>query len=864
MSATDTLEAGGRPAASWLQGLPLALRLALRELRGGIRGFYVFIACVALGVMVITAVGALSDAMRSGFERQGKTILGGDAVLSRMHKRIEPEERAFLDRQGRVSETATMRTMARKLDGSDQSLAEVKAVDAAYPLVGEVKLEGKGKQPLGLVDALAGNGAALDPILMERLGLAIGDRFSMGSGELVARAAITAEPDGIADRLTFGPRILVSHATLASTGLVQPGALVRWRYAVLQGEESLASLLSLRDAVKTGMPDAGFTVADRRDPSPQVTRTLERLRQFLTLIGLTSLLIGGVGVANAVATFIDRRRKVIATLKSVGASSRLVLSIFLIQVMSIACIGILIGLVLGYIVPVVLNGLYGSALPIRAEISVEPWSVVSATAYGLLVALLFTLWPLGRAELIGAASLFRDEVEEEKQRWPRPLIIGATLACLVGLAALAILASDSRKIAAWFCLALLVVFAVFGGLGVLVTHIARRTARPAIPELAIAIGNLGAPGGLTRSVVMSLGAGLSLLVAVALADASLVAEMTSRLPAQSPNYFVLDVVKGDYPGLVERVQREVPGAKLDQAPMLRGRLVRLNGTPVEEIKAPPEAQWVLTGDRGLTYADDVPEGSKVVEGSWWAKDYAGEPLVSFEQELARKLGLKIGDSVTVNVLGRNLTAKIASLREVKWESLAINFVLVFSPNTLRAAPHNVLATVLLPKDAPLEAEARVARAITQAYPAVTAIRVKDAINAFAAIFAKLVVATRVAGSVTLIAGALVLAGALVTAQRRRIQQAVILKALGATRRRIITSHLLEYLIAAAVTAVFAIAIGSLTGYIALTQVMDVEFTFSWLAVIQALGLAAGLVVAFGAAGTWQVLRSPAVPYLRSQ
>lgn len=298
--------------------------------------------------------------------------------------------------------------------------------------------------------------------------------------------------------------------------------------------------------------------------------------------------------------------------------------------------------------------------------------------------------------------------------------------------------------------------------------------------------------------------------------------------------------------------------------MLRGRLVRLGDRPVETIKAPPEAEWVLNGDRGLTYSDTVPEGSKVTAGTWWGKDYAGEPLVSFEAELAQHLGVGIGDNVTVNVLGRNITARISNLRQVDWESLAINFVLVFSPNALAGAPHNLLATVMLPKQATLAEEAEVSRVVGRTYPTITAIRVKDAINAFGAVFAKIMAAVRVAGAVTLVAGALVLAGALATAQRRRILEAVILKALGATRRRILAAHVLEYLLIAAATAGFAVAFGALAAYVALEQVMDVKFAFSWEAVALALGLSSGLVVLFGGLGTWQVLRARPVPYLRGQ
>jgi putative ABC transport system permease protein len=282
----------------------------------------------------------------------------------------------------------------------------------------------------------------------------------------------------------------------------------------------------------------------------------------------------------------------------------------------------------------------------------------------------------------------------------------------------------------------ILVFALFVGLAALVTWVARRLPRPRQPELALAVTNLGAPGGLTRSVVVSLGAGLSLLVAVALCDAALVEELTGRLPKESPAYFVLDIPKSELQDFQDLVTREVPGARIEDAPMLRGRLVALEGRPTEEIQAPPEAQWVLNGDRGLTYADSVPEGSKLVAGDWWAADYSGPPLVSFERELAQRLGLKIGDEITVNILGRNVTARIANLRDVQWQSLGINFVMVFSPNTMRGAPHNLLATITLPPSAGLDAEARLARALARSFPSATPIRVKDALASFDAILAK--------------------------------------------------------------------------------------------------------------------------------
>jgi len=364
--------------------------------------------------------------------------------------------------------------------------------------------------------------------------------------------------------------------------------------------------------------------------------------------------------------------------------------------------------------------------------------------------------------------------------------------------------------------------------------------------------------------VLSLGAGLSLLVSVALVDHSIVSDLTGRLPEQTPSYFVLDLKRSESEPFQALVHERFPDAKVLHAPMLRGRMVKLGDVPVEKVKAPPEASWVLTGDRGLTYSATLPEGTHVVEGAWWPADYKGEPLVSFDTEIAKGLRLKVGDTVTVNVLGRNVTARIANLREVKWESLSLNFVMVFSPNTLAGAPHNLLTTITLPKDVALADEAKLARDIGKAFPSTTAIRVKDAIAAFNVIFQRIMVAVRAAGSVTLIAGALVLAGALATAQRRRIKQAVILKTLGATRRRILVSHLLEYAVLALATSAIALIAGTISAWIATAQVMEFHFSFSWRTAVEAMLLALALVALFGGYGTWRVLREPAVPYLRGE
>lgn len=861
MSVSETEHLAGATAPGRRWQLARAVRFALREMRAGLGGFGVFISCIALGVAVITGVGALTDAMLNGFERQGRVLLGGDITLRRVHQRASATERAAMARLGQVSETSSMRSMARLPDGSDQALVEIKAIDGAYPLLGDLEVAAAGSFEAAV---RATDGAVVAQSLLDRLSLEVGDVIKLGSRSVTITGILKKEPDKISARLAFGPRVFVSHATLAATGLVQPGTLINWRYAIRsqQGDnEPQAAVLNLRDAVKRELSESGFIVRDRRDPSPSISRVLNRLRQFLTLLGLAALLIGGVGVANAVQTYVDRRRKVIATYKSVGAASTTVLGIYLVQIMIIAVIGTVIGLLVGSAVPPFISAFYGDALPIELGSSFSWANVFSGLAYGVLVALLFTLWPLGQAERIRPAALFRDEVSAN-ERIPSRRILAMIAVVGVLLVTFAALASGAPRLALSFLGGALAILVFFWAVGVAITWLARRMPRPRRPELALAITGLAAPGGLTRSVVLSLGAGLSLLVAIALVDASLVDELKRQMPENSPDYFAVDVTKQDRAAFEGEIRAIVPDVTIETAPMLRGRIVKLEGVPAEQAKVDQRAQWVLNGDRGLTYSETLPKGSKLVAGKWWPKDYAGEPLVSFVADLAAEMNLEVGDTITVNILGRNIAVRIASLREIQWDSLAINFVMVFSPNTLRAAPHNLLATVRFPKATPDAKEAEVARAIGKRLPHVSMIRVRDAINAFAEVFGKVMIAVRVAASITLLAGALVLAGALATAQRRRVLQAVILKCIGATRRKLLLAHFAEYGLLALLTASVALIVGTIAAWLVTTRILEAEFIFSSIAVVGALAVSVVLILAFGAFGTWRVLAAKPVPVLR--
>lgn len=835
--------------------MPLSLRLALRELRGGISGFYIFVACIALGATALAAVGTLSAAIQYAISREGRVLLGGDLEARVVHRQATAEERAKLEARGDVSTVATLRSMARLPNGAGQSLVQVKAIDEAYPLYGTVEFEGG--ETLDMVRRP--DAAAVERGFLEQLGLKRGDRFELGSATLEIVAVLAKEPDRLSGGASLGPRVLISLENLEKTGLAQPGSLIDWRYRMKQPGGDVSGE---KDALEAEMAQSGFRIRDHTDPSPGVSRNIKRLSDFLTLVGLTSLLTGGIGVANAVSAFIERKRKVIAAYKALGASRKTITQSFLIQILIVTLIGIAIGLCVGTALPFFATNLYASVLPVELEVGIYPWPLIVATVYGILIALIFILWPLGRVSQIRAGELLREEVEEGRRLPPRLFALGSIAAAML-LVILAIALSADKRIAALALGAVAGTFVLFTFVGFGFQRLARALPRPRRPELGLALANIGGPDGLTRTVTVSLGAGLTLLTAIALTDASLTSELSEQIPKRAPSHFFIGIQKGDFERFSQLINEKAPGSELNSAPMLRGRIVELAGKPASEFSPPPEAQWVLNGDRGLTFSATPPDDTEIVEGKWWPEDYSGEPLVSFDVELARALGLKLGDMITFNVLGRNVTAKLANFRTVEWDSLNINFVMIFSPNTLESAPYNMLATLSWPHSQP-EAEAEVVRAVAAEFPSITSVRVRDALETFNNLLRQVFTAIRVAGSLTLLSGVLVLAGALSTARARRIYEAVLLKTLGATRWRILAAHLTEHLVLGLATALIAAGAGALVAYILLTQIMDITFTASATALLQAAFWATIFMVAFGLFGTLRVLNAKAAPYLRSQ
>ncbi len=839
----------------------IALRLALRELRGGVRGFGVFLACLALGVGAIAGVGSLSRALSDGLAREGGVILGGDISFSLAHREATPEELEFLESRGRVSRVATMRAMARA-NGGGATLVELKAADSRYPLAGEVKLSPE--MPLASALAKKGEafGAVADPSLLARLKLSLGDTVTIGEGRVAITSALENEPDKLAVGIGLGPRLIVSEEGLRATGLLQPGSLVRWTYRVRLNDPSETSLAAMAEAARTKFPEAGWEVRTRSGAAPRLETNVKRFAEFLTLVGLTALLVGGVGVANAVKHYLDRKRGAIATLKAVGASGGTIFRIYLIEIFLIALAGVAIGLAFGLALPFVVERAFGHVLPIPLVATVHLDTLALAALYGLVVALAFALWPLGRAHDVPVSALFRDGVEPER-RWPRRRYVALALLSIAALVALTVLTAEVRRVAIIYVIAAAAAFVALRLLAMGLMALAKRLPRPRALTLKLALSNIHRPGALTPSVVLSLGLGLSLLVTLVLIEANLRRQLTATLPDKAPSFFFIDINSGDAPDFEAFVRARVGDARLDQVPMLRGRIVKLKDIPADEAKPDPEAAWVLQSDRGITYADEIPSGSKLVEGSWWPKDYSGPPLVSMEKRIADGLGLKLGDMISVNVLGRIIEARIANLRTIEWENLGINFVMLFSPNTFRGAPHTSLATLTYQNNPGAQAELNLLEEVAGKFPAVTTVRVKEALEAINSIVSDITLAIRGASTITLLASVLVLAGALAAGHHSRVYDAVILKTLGARRRTLIAAYAIEYAILGLATALLAAGAGGIAAAYVVERVMRFRFEFDPSAALLAAGVAVVLTVAFGLLGTWRALGEKPVKILRN-
>ncbi len=829
---------------------------ARRNLRSGLKGFWIFLSCLTLGVSAIAIIGSLSSAVQRGLDEQGQPLLGGDLEFALTQREATPTEKTYIDTLGRSSSLATLRAMAQSAEAS--TLVELKAIDQNYPLYGDLDLQPKATNTFSSVDGSFG--VAVDPLLLSRLNLKLGDEIKLGAANFILRATIKSEPDRIADGIIFGPRLMLSQEALQTTGLIQPGSLVTWRYRVqLKQDATLKSAKLAEKAATTKFPEAGWRIRTTDKAAQGADEFIERLGYFMTLVSIAALTIGGAGIANAVTAFINRRRSTIATLKCLGLRNRDIVGMFITEIMLVSLIGISVALMAGAAAPFVIHALFGSILPLPLSTQIAWAPLGFAAVLGILVTLAFSLWPLARISTIQGAALFRSHSMSASGK-PAWSYIFTSLALLAAAAGFIIWGFDDPKVTASYLGGLAASFVILAVLAQVITKAVGKLPKPNNLLLRQALQSLNRPGATSQSVIMALGLGLTLFVTLALTDQTISTELKSGIPEKAPAFYFIDVKNTELDQFKTSLKSQNGVTEITNAPMLRGRISKVKGVAAEKLNPTPDTAWALKGDRGLTYAEELPKGSTLVAGQWWGKNYAGPNLVSMTEEIAKGLDLKLGDKITVNVLGRDVDAEIANLRTVNWRSLGINFVMVFSPNTLKAAPHSHIVTVEMKGGD----EGKLVNAIATKFPSVTAVRVKDALATVSDLLGKMLTAVRGANVITLLTGILVLAGALAAGLSSRSYEAVVLKTYGATRRQLLLSFIIEYGALGLVAAMFGVVVGSVASWSLAHYILVMPWTFSFATAALTALIAMVLTIAAGLTVTARALSVKPSFYLRNE
>jgi putative ABC transport system permease protein len=844
--------------------LRLALRLARRELRGGFAGFRIFFMCLVLGSAAIAGVESLSDAFLTGLQDQGQVLLGGDVSVQLVHRAAGGEERAFLDKQGKVSEALSLRAMAFARDNRGRQLVELKGVDERWPLFGAPKFTpAQSTRNVLACEEDGVCGAAAEQTLLDRLHVARGDLIKLGDGTFRIMAVLDSEPDRISTGFALGPRLLISSKGLPGTHLVSPESLVNYTYRIaLNGGadqvQARAAIARFKDQAQAKFPEAGWNIRDRNDAAPGIKRFLEQLAMFLTLVGLVALGVGGVGAGQAITAFLDRKRPDIAILKSMGASGGFVFLVFFLQVMVVALAATVLGAAIGAMLPWAVVWIYGEALPVPPTFGLYPVPLLLALAFGLLSAVAFTVPPLSRARMVPPASLFRDVVSPataEGQNFYRAISAAAAL----GVMALTLVLAPSPVFAAEFLVGATLALAL---LRLLAEGLRRGLAalpRARSPVMRLALANLVRPGAATGGIITALGLGLTLLATVTLLNSTINAQVAGALPARAPSFFFVDIQPGEAAAFDKTVTGFSTATGYRRTPMIRGRITALNGVPSADAKVAPDAKWALNGDRGITYSATPPEGTILTAGKWWPADYRGPTLISLDQSIAVGTGLKIGDTMKLNVLGREFEGRIASLRKVDFTTGGQNFVLVLSPGLIDLAPHAFLATVRVDD----RQENAMYMAVTDKFPNISTVRVKDAIQQVQGLLQSLADGVSAASLVTILAGLLVLAGAIAAGTRARLYDATILKVLGATRARIALVTVIEFAVLGTATGIIALLAGTLAAWVIAAGFLDVPFSFDASAILLTVVGGGAATLLFGLLGSLGALSARPARRLRS-
>ena len=662
-------------------------------------------------------------------------------------------------------------------------------------------------------------GIIVAPILLPRLGLKVGDELTLGDKIFEIRAQIVVEPDAGSSTFSLGPRVMTYTSSLQNSGLLKTGTVFRTNYAMrLKPGIDLEAVKSLFTDYFTGN---GMRWRDRRDAAPGISSFVERISSFLLLVSLAGLTIGGLGIANSVNSFMSTKETTIATFKTLGATQRVIFLIYLSQILVFTGLGIVLGTFLGACVAFIIGPLISETIALPLKLSLHPKPFLEATAYGILVSLIFSIFPLEKAVSQKVASLYRNRTENTKLLTLNFMSVTvfvcvAVILCIPAMSSPFPLVSVGFAAGFFCCLVIILVASFF------ILKISKKIAQLKILKgwiaIKLAFSAIGNSGHENRSILLSMGLALTIITTIGQIDKNLQRALTEDLPSRAPAYFLIDIQNHQKQSLIELLDLNPQVEKIRTAPMLRGLITEINDTPLSELKID---HWALRGDRGVTYQSSPTPETKLISGEWWPEKYTGHPQISFSFNEAQEIGLNLGDKITLNLMGRDLTGEITSFRDVDFSTMGINFLMVFNPGALELAPHSHIATVYANKTA----EAQLSRSIANSFPNITAVPVRETILTIKKIINSLADTMKWGALITILMGFAVIIGTAAASERNRMREAAILKTLGATRIKILTTFALRSSILGAFAGILAVTLGTLASWSTVKFVMASQYSF---------------------------------------
>ncbi|MCH8208469.1 MAG: FtsX-like permease family protein [Nitrospinae bacterium] len=793
--------------------------LALAEFRGAGRRFLFFVICLAIGVGAVMTVKSFSTLLENAIQRESKSLLAADIALKSSWE-YDPKDIEFIKKtlppDTRYLHIKELHAMARFSSAEDPDkgfyrslLVELKSVPTTppfYPLYGKLKTAPSGTLP----QLLGEHGALVEPNFLIKTKLKIGDTFMLGDVATKINGVIESEPDRISRAFSIGPRVLVSADTLEKANLISPGSRVKNR--ILIGLPEDTDLAKTAEAVRTGIADKSVNVRTYKEMQSSLTRSVENVGKFLGSVGVIALFMGGIGVAMIVRTFMTQKLDTIATMNCLGATSKTVFKVYLLQALMLGLAGSLLGVAVGYAMQFLLPAKLSDLL----NLSVKPefyWvPALQSLALGLFTTLLFTLWPLIRAVKTRPLRIFRHIADEEElgtgTRKER-LIMGTVFS--LGLALIIYWQAGTLKRAAVFLVALVVSILILRGLTLAILKCIRKLPPSRLMTRRYGLANLYRPNNQAGSIITTLGLGIMLVLSVRLVQMDVIDMLNKNTEMKPPNYFFIDIQKDQIEKFEQVLDKTVPEAKWEMTPLVRSRFHAIDGRTVDQwqFKNTHREEWFINREFVLTYMATPPEkNNEVIAGKWWTPEEAKIPQVSLEEDAAARLGAKIGSLLTMDIQGIKVKVPVTSIRRVNWRNVRTNFYMIFSPGGLEGAPVTFVSSVHVPE----EKELALQEAVVNALPNVTALSTRDIVNTVENVVGKMLTLVDFMSAFTIIAGLFILSGAVASTKFRRLKEAAILKTLGAKRK--VVASILSYEYA---------ALGTIAGLIGVLLSM----AFSW-------------------------------------